>query len=297
MLRALAALGVLPALAACDLRSFRISDPTSGAAAEPSGSPLFDEAVANVIPGKGFQSRIRLGDSVVDLVRHGVIDSSKLDKLYAERGGLPPELKGVLAAPSEPPIRLTKENAGFYVNLLWPLGLANFMAANERSPINTASLDSFASTGGWNLGREGTGGRYFNKFTVVALTAELEALAVGIAESSYRPCCDNSTFYQDCNHGSALLGLLELGASQGLAESELYREALAFNSFWFPRDYIYTALHFKALQKQDWDKVDPKAALGRGFSSASGSARIKAEVARIPDLIPKQRGGGESCAV
>ncbi len=41
------------------------------------------------------------------------------------------------------------------------------------------------------------------------------------------------------NHGSALRGLLQLGASQGLSEEELYREALAFNSFWFPQNSVF----------------------------------------------------------
>jgi len=120
---------------------------------------------------------------------------------------------------------------------------------------------------------------------------------VRIAKSTYRPCCDNPTFFQDCNHGSALLGLLALGASQGLSEEELYREALAFNSFWFPRNYIRNALYMKAVQRQEWNDVDAKLLMGREFSSASGSARIQAEVAKIPDLIPKQNGEGERCSV
>lgn len=260
-------------------------------------SPVFDAVVAKVLPEKGVLSRAKLGDSVVELVRYGVIDKSKFEKLYADRGGFPQESQNVLSAPSEQPIRLTKENAGFYVNLLWPLGLANFMAANERSPINGESLFKFASTAGWNLGGQPNGGYYFNKLRIVRLTPGQEELVVRIAENSYRPCCNNSTFYQDCNHGSALLGLLQLGAAQGLAEDELYREALAFNSFWFPSNYVYNALYFKAVKGKDWDTVDARVLMGREFSSASGSARIQAEVAKIPNLIPKRKGEGESCSV
>lgn len=264
---------------------------------------VYEQTVARVIPENGFQSRIRLGASIVKLVQHGVIDIGKFENLYAGRGGLPQELRKLLTAPSHEAIRLTRQNANLYVNLLWPLGLANHMASNAQSPISKLSpikgqsLHDFASTSGWNLGKEREGAAYFNKFRIVELTPQQEALVVRIAKNSYRPCCDNSTFFQDCNHGSALLGLLQLGASQGLSEDELYREALAFNSFWFPRNYIYNALYMKVVKRQDWNKVDAKALMGSGFSSASGSAGIQAEVAKIPNLIPKQNGEGERCSV
>jgi len=264
---------------------------------------LFERTVARAIPEIGFQSRIELGESIVKLVQHGVIDIAKFENVYAGRGGLPQELRKVLTAPSDEPIRLTRENANIYVNLLWPLGLANTMASNAQSPINKLtpikgqSLYDFASTSGWNLGKEREGAGYFNKFRIVELTPQQEALVVRIAKSTYRPCCDNSTFFQDCNHGSALLGLLALGASQGLSEEELYREALAFNSFWFPRNYIYNALYMKVVKRQDWDKVDAHALMSKDFSSASGSAKVQAEVAKIRNLLPKQNGEGERCSV
>src|SRR3546814_19376416 len=91
--------------------------------------------------------------------------------------------------------------------------------------MNGDSLYNFASTGGWTLGKEQNGGAYFNKFRIVELTPEQVALVTQVAKSTYRPCCNNSTFFQDCNHGSALLGLLHLGASQGLTENELYQAA------------------------------------------------------------------------
>src|SRR3546814_2132150 len=76
------------------------------------------------------------------------------------------------------------------------------MSANESSPMNGDSLYNFASTGGWTLGKEQNGGAYFNKFRIVELTPEQVALVTQVAKSTYRPCCNNSTFFQDCNHGS-----------------------------------------------------------------------------------------------
>lgn len=244
------------------------------------GGPLH-EVVDKVLPESGFQSKIYLGSSVIKLVENGVIDRQKFESIYAERGGLPEELENVLTGASEKPILLTRDNANYYVNLLWPLGLANYMSTNKESPILGDSLFNFASTGGWNLGKEENGGAYFNKFQIVELTAQEEVLVTMLAKNTYRPCCGNSTFYQDCNHGSALLGLLALGASQGLSEDELYEEALAFNSFWFPDTYLTTAVYFKD-QGIEWEDVDPKVVLGKDFSSGQGAAKIAQEVGPLP---------------
>ncbi|TSC72632.1 MAG: Uncharacterized protein G01um101438_349 [Parcubacteria group bacterium Gr01-1014_38] len=259
-------------------------------AAAATSNPLFEEVVKKVLPEQGFPSKIRLGDSVLRLVEHGVIDGAKFEALYKDRGGLPQELKTVLDEPSEKPILLTRENANYHVNLLWPLGLANFMPTNRDSPIAGDKLFNFASTGGWNLGKEENGGTYFNKFSIVPLTPEQEALVTRIAQNSYRPCCNNSTFFQDCNHGSALLGLLQLGASQGLTEDELYREALAFNAFWFPHNYIQTALYFKAVKSIYWEDVDPKIVLGKDYSTISGWSETVAKEVASRGLVPQTQG-------
>lgn len=256
---------------------------------------LFDEALAKVFPEQGFRSNIRLDDSVVKLVENGVIDRAKFEAIYQGGGGLPAELKNALDGPSTGTILLTRTNASYYVNLLWPLGLANYMSGNEASPVNGSSLFNFASTGGWNLGKEQNGGAYFNKLKLVALTPEQEALVIRIAQNTYRPCCNNSTFFQDCNHGSALLGLLELGAAQGLDEQQLYREALAFNSFWFPQNYVQTAVYFKAVSNTDWERVDAKTVMGKDFSTSSGAGAAARKVSEL-GLFPQQRGG-PSCGV
>ncbi len=257
---------------------------------------LFTEVSAKVLPAKGFQSKIALQDSILKLVENGVIDKDKFEALYKTQGGLPAELKDVLSVPSQKPVLLTAANANYYINLLWPLGLSNKMVANDKSPVAGKNVNNFASTGGWTLGKEQNGGAYFNKFVIVPLTPEQEGLVVKVAENSYRPCCNNSTFFQDCNHGSALLGLLELGASQGLSEDDLYKEALAFNSFWFPQTYIETALYFKAVKNIDWENVDPKVIMGKDYSSITGwSSTVAKKVAEL-NLVPTQQGGA-GCGV
>ncbi len=257
---------------------------------------IYAEVSEKVLPAKGFQSKIALGDAALKLVENGVIDQDKFEQLYSQRG-LPQELKDVLSSSSNKPILLTRENANIYLNLFWPLGLSNYLGSNSQSPINGEDLNNFASTGGWTLGKAQSGGEYFNKFQILKLTPEQETLAIKIAKNTYRPCCDNSTFFQDCNHGSALFGLLQLGASQGLNEKELYREALAFNSFWFPDNYVQTALLLKVKRNIDWENVDPEEILGFKYSAISQWVKnVQEEVAKIPDLLPKQEGGG-SCGV
>ena len=268
----------------------------NGADIATTGNLLFDEVLAKVLPEQGFQSKVQLGNSVVKLVENGVIDQAKFEAVYQGRGGFPSELKDVLTKPSPAPILLTRANAQYYVNLLWPLGLSNYMESNKSSPVNGKSLFNFASTGGWGLGKEENGGAYFNKFNIVELTPEQEALVTKIAQNTYRPCCDNSTFFQDCNHGSALLGLLQLGATQGLTEDELYREALAFNSFWFPDNYIQTALYFKAVKNIDWEQVDARVVMDKDFSTGSGWYENVNKEIKLLDLMPKERSGA-SCGV
>ncbi len=259
------------------------------------GRALFDEAAASVLPTTGFQSRIALQDSVLKLVAEGVIDPERFASVYESRGGLPVELRYTLIWPSLLPIHLTAENAGYYVNLLWPLGLANYMSTNQTSPVNGDSLFNLASTGGWTLGKEENGGAYFNRSRIVELTPEQEALVTRVAKNTYRPCCNNSTFFQDCNHGSALLGLLELGASQGLTEDELYQEALAFNAFWFPQVYMQTALYFKVVEDIDWADVDPRTVMSARYSALGPwRATVGAQLAEIPNLLPEQEDGA-SC--
>ena len=234
------------------------------------GDPLYDEAVVQVLPPGGFQSNISLGNSIIRLVQDGVINPKKFESLYRNGSAVPQELRNVLNQPSDQPIRLTRQNANVYLNLLWPLGLSNHMQANDMSPLNGSRLYNFSSTAGWTLGNASNGGLYFNKFRIVSLTPQQEAMVTMIAQNTYRPCCNNPTFFQDCNHGSALLGLLELGASQGLTENELYREALMFNSFWFPQVYVLLAVHFEASSHLGWSEVDPRLALSYDFSSLAG---------------------------
>ena len=248
---------------------------------------LYHDAVATVLPWAGHLSRVSLKDSIMRTISAGAIDR---DKYLALKGGaeyLPAECLAALDRASAEAIHLTTANASEYVDLLWPVGLANHLGANETGSIAGPDVDTFASTGGWNLGRAESGGEYFNRHDIIDLTADQQEIAVRVAKSTFRPCCDNSTFFQDCNHGSALFAVLQLGAAQGLDEAALYREALAFNSFWFPDTYVATALLFKAVHDVDWADVDPRAIMGADYSTASGwDQNVWQPLQAHPDLLP-----------
>lgn len=240
-----------------------------------------EERIERVIPRSGIRTRTRLSDSAIKLVEHQIIDPDRFMAAYYDP--LPPEQRLLLSWPSHRPIKLTRENASIYVNLLWPLGLTNRIGANENSPINGDALPTFASTAGWTLGREENGAAYFNRYRILDLTVQQEELAVSVAKRTYRPCCDNSTFFQDCNHGSALFGMLQLGAAQRLGEAELFREALTFNSFWFPSHYVQIALYLELVEKRGWAEVDPVQLMGPEYSASGPSRHKLAQIAQAPE--------------
>jgi hypothetical protein len=248
-----------------------------------------------VLPPEGFQTGIILGDVVQKMVAAGVLDQTKLADSYSARGGIPPDMQNLLSNPSHTPLRLTKENSKWLLNILWPVGLANKMAVNRQSPIAQKGVSGFASTGGWTLGSVDDGSTYFNAYPLIALTAQQEDRVKTIADTIHRPCCNNSAFFQDCNHGSAALGLVELGVLQGLSDEQIYQTVLHFNSFWFPKQYLEMAAFFQKTKGEAWVDVDPKLALSSDYSSISGwLANVDKIVSATPGLLPTVEGGS-SC--
>lgn len=278
-----------------ELDNARTPSPAAGLTTNLSADALFTQMTETVIPTEGFQSKIVLGDAIVKLTELGVIDMQKTNGLYAASGGTPQKFVNIATKADNSAIHLTQENAPYYLNALWALGLANHMEANRASPVAGPDLFNFASTGGWTLGTAENGGEYFNAFEIVKLTPEQEAIVQRVAENTYRPCCDNSSFFQDCNHGSALLGLIELGVAQGLDEETLYREALNWNAYWFPQQYIETAMYFKEVESIEWADVDPRLVMSKFYSSSSGWYKNVYLPLKKMNLIPEGQIGGTGC--
>lgn len=260
------------------------------------GRAALSALAAEVLPAGGVELPVTFGDSVQRLVRGGAIAPAKLERLYAKRGGLPDWVGTLFSKGSTKPIRFSAATAPVLLNLLWPLGLANRAAFNARSPLKGPRVGRFASTGGWTLGTR-PGGELFNGIDAVPLDAAQGRVVVEAARASFRPCCDNSAFFQDCNHGSALLGLYQLAAAQGASAAELFRIGKLANSYWYPQQYLATAIYFRRVEDLAWSEVDPARLMGRRYSSASGWRRNVDARLRAAGLRPGNDSSGGGCAV
>lgn len=261
---------------------------------------------AMVVPRDGAVLPVIWGDLGKQLVEAGVIDAEKFEKLYAgraapsgaslapsERGGMRDYEKSLLYGTNNGQLKITQENSGFLLNMLWALGLGNKNDILEKGPMVDkkygGDASRFASTGGWTLAKGKTMSHY-SHHQFMNLTPEQQELVVKTSQGIYRPCCGNSTHFPDCNHGMAMLGLLELMASQGLSEEEMHKVALAVNAYWFPDTYLTIAKYLET-KGLSWAKTEPRALLGANFSSSSGYRQILNQVSP-----PQQRSGG-SCGV
>ncbi len=245
-----------------------------------------------VLPGSA-ELPVSFGDTVVRMVQAGAIDKDAFIRFY---GGSTALVKGylkILTAPSDEPITINDGNAAVLLNLFWPLGIANISSVLTNGPVGTRyrmQASDFASTGGWTLGKQ-AGGRLLNSLPIVPLTPQQETMVMDISQRIYRPCCDNPAALPDCNHGAAMLGFIELAASQGLSEGQIYRSALTLNTFWFRQNYAEIAAYFSKIQKRAWQDVDAREILGAAFSSRRGFGAIDAAL-RVKGILPKGNSDG-----
>lgn len=255
-------------------------------------------AVNSAMPPVPFRTGLDLGKPVARLVEAGVIDPVRFLEVYKGRVPIPKWVSLVLdGKPQE--LILSLENAPFNLNLLWPIGLATKTAFNNESPINGSDLPYFASTGGWTLGRENNGAAYFNKVETLSLSSQQASLARRTAEKIFRPCCGNSAFFQDCNHGSAMLGLIEMAASNGQSQESIAKLGKIANGLWYPQEYIEMALFFDAVKDISWEKVPADMILSSKFSSIGGWQNNVHAVLLDKGLLLRPQGvdGGSSCAI
>jgi hypothetical protein len=247
----------------------------------------------SVIPTDGVALPITWGDLGAELVEVGVVDSDKLAALYQSRGGFPPEYQKLIERNANEKIVITNWNAGYLLNLLWALGLANknpiLEDTSDMMNSNYDGAGQFASTGGWTLAR-GSAMDHYNMHQLITLTSEQQALVDRVSRNIYRPCCGNSTHFPDCNHGMAMLGLLELMAAQGVGEQDMYKTALAVNAYWFPETYL-TIASYMQQKGIEWKDVSPKEMLSAPYSSSSGYKNISSQVTQLPQVQ-----GGDSCS-
>lgn len=259
---------------------------------QPASSTQVDMAKLEkvVLPAEGVELPIVWGDLGKQLIAKGVIDKTKFEQLFNQGGRtLSEEDRKILEGSGTGSIRMTRQNSTFLLDVLWAFGLANKNDVLDKGEMmrDPAQVGNFASTGGWTLAK-GKATDYYSKFSLVKLTPQQQALVEKVSQGIFRPCCGNSTHFPDCNHGMAMLGLLELMAANGATEKEMYKVALVVNSLWFPQTYIELATYYEELGVS-WDKVNPQEVLGANFSSAQGYRQIRSKIKSLPQV---QQGGG-----
>lgn len=236
-----------------------------------------------VLPTEGVTLPVIWGDLGSKLVDAGVIDATKFKALYEQKGTFTDEYKNLLLGHDNGKIKITNENAGYILNLFWAFGLANknpILETGEMSDPRYGGAENFASTGGWTIAK-GNVMDHYSKHKLINLTPQQQALVDKVSRGIFRPCCGNSTHFPDCNHGMAMLGLLELMASQGISEQDMWSTALAVNAYWFPNNYLTIATYMKD-KGVDWRDVKPQEMLGFDYSSSQGYAKIASQVVSLP---------------
>ena len=256
---------------------------------------IFNRETPAVVPVSlaGIEIPVKWGGLGSKLVDAGVIDQNKFEAIYSGRGGLTGEEKQILYGKNNGSIIITPKNAGFWLNIFWALGLGNKNEILENGPMmdpRYGGAGNFASTGGWTLAN-GNAMDHYSRHSFIVLTPEQQRLVEKVSKNIYRPCCGNSTYFPDCNHGMAMLALLELMASQGISEREMYKFALAVNSYWFSDTYLTIAKYLKEKKNIEWADADPKEILGPNYSSAAGYQNI---LSQVTPLINNQ---GQGCGI
>lgn len=242
-----------------------------------------------VLPQAGYTTSLKWKDLGKKLVEAGAIDKTKFEASVASDADGKDHMK-YMDGSFEDNIGISEKNAHFVVNFFWALGLVNKSKVLDEGPMKVGGTPTgnFASTGGWTLGAKPVMELYSSQ-DIIPLTADQQELVKKIAENVFRPCCGNSTAFPDCNHGMAALGYIEWAVYNGLPEDQIYKDLLAFNSFWFPQNYVEMAVYFDK-QNIQWKDVNPKLALSKDYSSGQGAARIKQSVQSVPGL--QNQGGG-----
>lgn len=256
------------------------------------------ELYKQVNPVDGYTLPVSYENLGPQLMTAGVIDYDAFKSVMTAGGdSLNNHQMDILKEGSNEQIVITAENAHFLLNYFWAVGLANKNSILTDGPIvqySQGQIERFASTGGWTLATKPVTDLYAS-MELIPLTPEQQALVEEVAAAVYRPCCNNHTLFPDCNHGMAMLGLLELMASQGASVDEMFEAAKYVNAFWFPQQNLETAMYLKANQNMDFTDADARLVTGAEFASGSGFAAIHQSL-QTSGLLPQAPSQGGSCA-
>ena len=269
-------------------------DETAEAKQKAEATKLYEQ----ISPKSGYNLSVSYGSLGPQLLESGVISYDALSELYKNSGtSLTADEIKALREGSDQEIVITPENARFLLNFFWAVGLANNNPILTEGPMvqySDGKVEGFASTGGWGLATKPVTELYAS-LNLIPLTPEQQKLVEEVATQIYRPCCDNHTLFPDCNHGMAMLGIMELMASKGATSEQMLEAAKYINAFWFPQQTLETAMFLKMNQNVDFADADPKLVVGKELSSASGFKMVHADL-QSKGRLQQAPGQGGGCA-
>lgn len=255
--------------------------------------------MSDINPPSGYTLPATFGNIGPRLLAAGAIDLPRFEELYQQAGApLTQEQRAMLTQETNTPITINQQNAYFLLNFFWALGLTNENPILTAGPMMSKGKDlaaNFASTGGWTLGTQAPMNLYASA-SILPLSEDQQARLLKVASAVYRPCCDNPTHFPDCNHGMAMLGLLELMASQNASEDEMFNAAKYVNAYWFPQQTLEIATVLKVTQSVNFSEADGATFVGRRYSSGSGFRGVHQWLAEN-NLLPQTPDSGGGCGV
>lgn len=255
---------------------------------------LYDQ----VNPKEGYALPISYGDLGPQLIENGVINYDAFAAVQKNAADpLSAEQTEVLKNGSDKEITINAQNAHFLLNFFWAVGLVNKNRILTEGPMiqnSAGQYERFASTGGWTISAKPITDLYAST-DLIPLTTEQQQRVEEVAAAIYRPCCNNPTLFPDCNHGMAMLGLLELMASQGANTDQMFEAAKYVNAYWFPQQTMEAALYLKTNQNVAFAEADARMVVGQIVSSASGAQIVHADL-QAKGLLKQAPNQGGSCS-
>lgn len=267
-------------------------EPTTAAAAPSPEPPVY------VLP-ESYTLPVAYGQIGPQLIQAGAFAYDAFVQVYAEAGQPLSEVqRAILREGSDQNIVFDHANAYFLLNLLWALGLTNnnrLLREGAMIANSGGQVDRFASTGGWSLATKPINQLYSGS-ALVTLTGAQQARVEEAAAAIYRPCCNNPTNFPDCNHGMAMLGLLQLLAAQDVDADTLFETAKMVNRFWYPSQSQELALYYQAQAGQDFATIPAREAVSAERFSSDGFGQVHNWLA-VNGKLETPAGSGSSCGV
>lgn len=264
-----------------------------------SGSVDIAKLYDQINPAAGYELPVAYGELGPMLLEAGAVDLDLMEQLYtSSQVPLTGTQRSILTRGSDRRIVIDRNSARFLLHFFWAVGLTNENPILEQGPLQSRSggdIGRFASTGGWTLGKK-PATELYSSTAIIPLTPDQQARVEKVAAQVYRPCCNNPTIFPDCNHGMAMLGLLELLAAADTSEEKMLEAAKYVNAFWFPQQALEVGLYYQVAQGLDFDSIDASLAVGPELFSADGYSNVHAWLADA-GLLDQGAGRGSNCGV